>query len=96
MEEKVLAYLNRREMTAPGLTVCVGFSGGADSVALLQLLWENRKRMGIRVKALHVNHGIRGAEALRDQRFCETFCGERKIPICICEEDVPADAAAEE
>ena len=67
MEEKVLAYLNRREMTAPGLTVCVGFSGGADSVALLQLLWENRKRMGIRVKALHVNHGIRGAEAvLRD------------------------------
>ena len=95
MEEKVLAYLNRREMTAPGLTVCVGFSGGADSVALLQLLWENRKRMGIRVKALHVNHGIRGAEALRDQRFCETFCGERKIPIRICEEDVPADAAAE-
>ena len=61
MEDKVLAYLNRREMTAPGLTVCVGFSGGADSVALLQLLWENRKRMGIRVKALHMNHGIRGS-----------------------------------
>ena len=30
MEEKVLAYLDRREMTAPGITVCVGFSGGAE------------------------------------------------------------------
>ena len=94
MEEKVLAYMERWRMTEPGITVCVGFSGGADSTALLWLLWNCRKRLGIQVKALHVNHGIRGDQARRDQGFCVSFCEERGIPLKVCEEDVPAWAAA--
>jgi len=50
----------------------VGFSGGADSTALLHFLasiWGKDN-----VAALHVNHGIRGAEADRDEDHCRRFC----------------------
>ena len=39
-----------------GKEVIVGFSGGADSAALLNLLWE----AGAPVLAAHLNHGLRG------------------------------------
>lgn len=49
----------------------VAFSGGADSLALLDAL---SKTVGIkRVAALHYDHGIRGRESAEDAAFCEAF-----------------------
>ena len=76
-------------MADAGMRVLTGFSGGADSTALLQLLWEYGQERGIEVCALHVNHGIRESEAGRDEAFCEAFCRERGIPLTIVREDVP-------
>lgn len=89
MQKRVYEYMERRGMVSPGMRVLTGFSGGADSTALLQLLWEYGQARGIEVLALHVNHGIRGAEAERDQAFCERFCEERGIPLRVVLEDVP-------
>jgi tRNA(Ile)-lysidine synthase len=48
-------------------------SGGADSTCLVHVLNE----LGYRVSALHVNHGLRGAESDADARFCaEQFGAE--------------------
>lgn len=48
-------------------------SGGADSTCLFHVLRE----LGYRVSALHVNHGVRGAESDADARFCaEQFGAE--------------------
>ena len=66
MQEKVFAYLRQWNMVKPGDTVLVGFSGGADSTALLQLLWNYGRQVPLQLEAVHVNHGIRGAEALRE------------------------------
>lgn len=79
-------------MVDTGMTVLAGFSGGADSTALLELLWEYGREHGIRVRALHVNHGIRGEEADRDEAFCEAFCQARGIPFTVVREDVPGFA----
>ena len=51
--------------------VLLGLSGGADSVFLALLLFEYKRLSGIDfpVVAVHVNHGIRGGEADRDERF---------------------------
>ena len=55
--------------------VFVGFSGGADSTALLLLL----AQAGLDMTAVHFQHGIRGDAAETDAVWCEQFCAARKI-----------------
>ncbi len=68
-------------MLRPGAAVVVGFSGGADSVALLSWLFQNAGPYGIPVAAAHLHHGLRGAEADRDAAFARAFCEARGIPF---------------
>lgn len=60
-------------------SIVVGFSGGADSVCLLHLLNCFKDRFDYRLKAVHVNHGIRGDEAKRDENFARVFCSNLNI-----------------
>ena len=72
-------------------TIVVGLSGGADSTLLTHLLLE---RYGAsRLHAVHVNHGIRGAEAARDEQFVRAFCASRGLRLTVFERDVPRLAA---
>lgn len=71
-------------------SVLVGFSGGADSSALLDILNGLCKEKSIALYALHVNHMIRGDEADRDEKYCREFCLERGIPFHVVREDVVA------
>ena len=57
----------------------LGFSGGADSVALMMLLLPAIRAKRIRVEAVHVNHGLRGTESDDDERFCYEFCKKMKL-----------------
>ncbi len=50
------------------------FSGGADSLALLLLLWAHWPERRTRLVALHFNHRLRGAAADADERFCRRVC----------------------
>ena len=43
-----------------GSRVLCAVSGGADSMALLHLLWSRRQELGIEVFAAHYEHGLRG------------------------------------
>ena len=95
MQKKVFTYMKQWNMVNRGMRILAGFSGGADSTALLQLLWEYAKEHEACVCALHVNHGIRGAEAERDQNFCEAFCRERDISFRVITANVPEIAAKE-
>lgn len=71
----------------------VALSGGVDSTVLLHLMAEYGKTHSIRLYALHVHHGIRGAEADRDADFCERLCEKLAIPLETVRLDVPAMAA---
>jgi tRNA(Ile)-lysidine synthase len=50
------------------------FSGGADSLAVLLLLWAHWPERRDRLVALHFNHRLRGAAADADERFCRRVC----------------------
>lgn len=58
----------------------VGFSGGADSTALLHAISKVRNRLGVPVSAIHINHGIH-PDADNWQRQCEVFCLEHGISL---------------
>lgn len=58
-------------------SVWVGFSGGADSTALLLLLRE----LGYKPLAVHLNHGLRGRASDADAAWCRQFCTARDIPF---------------
>lgn len=70
--------------------VIVGFSGGADSVMLLLYLQHLKEQYGFPLAAMHINHGIRGEEALRDELFAENFSKSLDIPFFSRRIDIPA------
>ena len=71
--------------------VLVGLSGGADSVMLLHLLCEYRRRTegDFSILAVHINHGIRGAEADRDEAFARELSASLGVEFVSHKIDVP-------
>ncbi len=88
----------RKTIDAYGLltdvkTVAVGVSGGADSMCLLHILSSLKDDYDIILKAVHINHNIRGEEAVRDQEFVRNFCLENGIEFHLFDENIPEIAA---
>lgn len=50
----------------------VACSGGADSAALTDALWQLKDECCYKITVMHVEHGIRGQEALDDAEFVKT------------------------
>ena len=74
IKTKVLKAIEDYSMLQGVKRVVVGFSGGADSVCLLHILNSLKSDFDFEVLGAHVNHGIRGDEALRDAEFSRDFC----------------------
>ena len=94
MLEKVRKYIEAEGLLSLGTRVVVGFSGGADSVCLLEALRLLAPELGLTLFALHVHHGIRGAEADGDAAYAAKFCEKRGIPLRTVFRDIPAEARA--
>ena len=91
MRERVLAFLRAQGVQA-GAKMIVGLSGGADSVCLLHVL-QSLDALPLHLTAVHVNHGLRGEEAARDERFCRQFCETLGVEFCSVHVNVPAESA---
>ena len=74
---------------AANTPVLVAFSGGADSTLLLHLLHEHASQHGAPLYAVHVHHGIRGAQADADMEFCRRTCRKLGIPLFCIKVNVP-------
>jgi tRNA(Ile)-lysidine synthetase-like protein len=72
---RVEEHIRAHELIAPGGEVVALVSGGADSTCLWHVLGE----LGYRVSALHVNHGLRGAESDEGARFCLDVLGAEVV-----------------
>lgn len=59
----------------------MAFSGGADSLALLLLLWAHWPERRTRLVALHFNHRLRGKASEADVAFCRRVCAALQVPI---------------
>lgn len=66
----------------PGAAICVGLSGGLDSMVLLDALARAGRERGHPFGAVHVHHGL-SPNADRWAAFCEAACAERGIACAV-------------
>jgi tRNA(Ile)-lysidine synthetase-like protein len=77
LRERVESHVRRHELIPPGGAVTCLVSGGADSTCL----WHALGALGYEVSALHVDHGLRGAESDADARFCAETLGAEVVQV---------------
>jgi tRNA(Ile)-lysidine synthase len=91
---RALRTIRKHDLFPRGARVLVALSGGADSVALLHIL-RVLERRGLLVVAgvAHLHHGLRGADADADERFCRDLAARERLAIEVGHADVGALAA---
>ena len=85
MISKIFGAIDKFDMLSDASEVVVGFSGGADSTALLHFLYyyASNKGENFKVSAVHINHNLRGREAIRDENFAINFCKSHGIELAV-------------
>lgn len=89
MQKKVGQFIDKWNMISEGDKVIAGVSGGADSVCLMVLLDEMRRQRDFELHVVHVNHGIRGEAAQKDEEYVRLLCKERGLPLEVVHADIP-------
>ena len=95
MLRKIKTYIKQNELLEKGDRIAVGVSGGADSICLLHVLISLMQEYRLKLVAVHINHGIRGEEAERDEQFVSKFCTEYGIELRTFYYDVKRFASEE-
>jgi tRNA(Ile)-lysidine synthase len=86
--------VQRHHMFSDGELIMVAFSGGPDSVCLLDVLERLKSKYGVRLCLAHFNHKLRGRAAEEDALFAEEVAKRRKMMFVSSAGDV-ADYAKE-
>ena len=74
INSKIKSFLRKYNLDNKDLVYLVGFSGGYDSMCLLDILHKIAPKN--RIVALHLNHKWRGKESDREEQNCKNFCEE--------------------
>lgn len=89
LEEKLKQNIIEKKLINPGESVIIGFSGGSDSSCLLNAMNNLSKEMKFNIYAAHLNHMIRGNDAIKDSLFCYDFCKKNNIKLFLKVLDIP-------
>lgn len=79
MKETVKNILEKYINISCETTFIVGFSGGWDSMCLLDIMNKLSKEYGFLLVAAHLNHNWRGKESELEKERCLAFCEENDI-----------------
>lgn len=88
MNNAVVSTVEKYGMLEYGDRVIAALSGGADSVALFDVLCSIKGKYNLTLYAVHVNHGLRGEEADRDEAFCKTLAEKYGVKLFVRRENV--------
>lgn len=67
--EKFKNFIEENNLIEKGDSIVSAVSGGSDSVFMLEMLLAIKDDYDLKIIVTHVNHGLRGAEAQRDEDF---------------------------
>ncbi|MCM0083429.1 tRNA lysidine(34) synthetase TilS [Geomonas sp. Red32] len=85
----LISRIRRLRLFSPGETVIVAVSGGADSVALLDIL-VHLEIEGLTLVVAHLNHSLRGAASDGDEEFVASLASRYQLPFVTRRVDVAA------
>lgn len=88
MENKVLTFLKRHNISLKDKTILVGVSGGPDSMALLHFLNQLKNKWCFQLIAISVDHQLRGKESALDIEYVKEMCSMWDIPFVAVKVDV--------
>jgi tRNA(Ile)-lysidine synthase len=77
---RVARSIQEQRLFAPGDTIILALSGGADSTAMLDL-FSRLPELSPRLVAAHLNHCLRGPESDRDEEFVRSLAEQYRIPL---------------
>jgi tRNA(Ile)-lysidine synthase len=80
LETLALRLLQEEALVTPGMTVLVAVSGGPDSMALLHVLARLSPKLGVRLAAHGVDHGLR-PEAPRELERAQALAHRLGVPM---------------
>lgn len=92
MIKRVEEFMMQWSMLPENGRILVGFSGGADSLCLMEILRGLSASHGLTLLAVHVHHGIRGKDADKDAAFVKDYCEKYRIAFEICEVSAKEEA----
>lgn len=87
--ERVKSFCDDNVLIEKNDGIVAGISGGADSVFLFLYLLQVQKEYNLRLCFVHVNHGIRGCEAGRDEQFVKKLCEQNGAIYKVFHKDIP-------
>ena len=88
LQEKVEESLNAASLLKSTTVILAALSGGADSLALFIALHRLADKHGFKLRAAHLDHGLRGAESDADAAFVEGICSQFSVPLVLDKIDV--------
>lgn len=77
--QRIIAFLNKYKIFNSEKCFLVGFSGGFDSMCLLDILTKLSKEHHYKIIAVHLNHNWRGDESDKEEENCKKFCEEHDL-----------------
>lgn len=92
MEERVWNTVCKYNLIQEDDNIILGLSGGHDSMFLLYLLMDIKKKIFFNLFLAHVNHGVRGEDALNDELFVKTIAKDLGLECFSIRADMSARA----
>ncbi len=79
IQQKIINFLGKYGLAEKKNKLLTAFSGGPDSLCLLNALYNINKNYNFKLAAAHLNHNWRGEESKLEAERAENYCKERGI-----------------
>ena len=81
IDTELFLQVKKQQWIREGEQILLALSGGADSMYLLYFLKELQNHLSFSLRAMHVQHGIRGDEAVEDATFSRQQAELYRVPF---------------